>query len=239
MSSLDSLSSLFSPSGMLMSSLTSHLQSKAMKKMDMDTDGSVSQSEFQAAMQKAAGKLGVELSGDDASQMFTGFDTDASGALDTAEVGGVVTGLLSTLGNAQSYMQSNGMGQSADDFATRDLDGDGMLSLSEFTGEAAQSGVARVTVTTQTIEVPLDASASQQSQAVTAADAGTGTVAGSTATNAASSVDTLMASLDTNQDGQISGDELTAFVSQIETVVQRYNDTALASSGSSTSSTQA
>jgi len=37
-----------------------------------------------------------------------------------------------------------------------------------------------------------------------------------------------MASLDANKDGQISGEELSALVNQIETVVHRYNETALA-----------
>lgn len=237
MSSINNLNSLFSPSGMLMSNLTSQLQSKAMKKMDADADGSVTKSEFQAAMQKAAGKLGVELGDDEASEMFAGFDADSSGALDKDEVGGVVTGLLSSLGNAQSFMQSRESGFNADSFSSRDLDGDGMLSLSEFTGQGANASMARVTVTTQTIEMPIGSDiglVGTEGQNQT-----TPPSASAEAPSGSNALESLMASLDSDKDGQISAEELSAFVSQIDTVVQRYNDSLLARSSGSGQTGQA
>lgn len=238
MSSLESLHNLFSPSSLLMSGLNSQLQTKAMKKMDLDADGGVSQTEFQAVLQKAAGKLGVELGDDETAGMFSGLDADADGALNAREVGGLVNGLLSSLGNAQSFMQS------------RDADGDGMLSLPEFMGASAVAPTARMTVTTRVIETQLTPSLIGTTAAGLPAGLGTGALSlaeasvpnplaqtaaptGSVGQSASSdsnstSIDTLMASLDTNQDGQISSQELTALVSQIETVVKRYNDSALA-----------
>jgi Ca2+-binding EF-hand superfamily protein len=250
MSSLESLHNLFSPSSLLMSGLNSQLQTKAMKKMDLDADGGVSQTEFQAVLQKAAGKLGVELGDDETAGMFSGLDADADGALNAREVGGLVNGLLSSLGNAQSFMQSRDAGYSPDNFAARDADGDGMLSLPEFMGASAVAPTARMTVTTRVIETQLTPSLIGTTAAGLPAGLGTGALSlaeasvpnplaqtaaptGPVGQSASSdsnstSIDTLMASLDTNQDGQISSQELTALVSQIETVVKRYNDSALA-----------
>lgn len=249
---MSSVESLLSPTSLFMSGMASQLQAKAMKKLDTDADGNVSQTEFQSVLEKAAGKLGVELGEGEAAGMFSGFDGNSDGSLNLTEVGSVVGGLLSSLGNVQNYMQNQGTGFSADSFASRDTDGDGVLSLAEFTGQSADAAGAgafrTVTTTTQVVET----SVMPQNGMPTmpgAAPVGTGTGAidmsgavppASTTSLAtaeqaatagspqASTVESLMASLDTDQDGQISASELGALVNQIETVVQRYNETALA-----------
>ena len=247
---MSSVESLFSPTSLFMSGMASQLQAKAMKKLDTDADGNVTQTEFQAVLEKAAGKLGVELGEGEAAGMFSNFDGDADGSLNLSEVGNVVGGLLSSLGNVQDYMKHQHSGFSADSFASRDADGDGVLSLAEFTGEAARSAapIAYRTVTTQTVEttvlpqggmpsMPGIAPISTDTGAVdmTSAVSPTGSTPVAAADNTttagdskANTVESLMASLDANKDGQISGEELSALVNRIETVVQRYNETALA-----------
>lgn len=222
--------------------LSSQLQNKAMKKMDANGDGQVEQAEFQSALEKAAGKLGFELGANEATQMFAGFDADADGHLSGNEVGSVVSGLLSSLGNLQSFMQSRPASFDADTFTNRDLDGDGVLSLAEFTGAAANT-VTTTTITQiveTTVTSPNGVTSSTGGMASTTPsghviDEDTGAVGQSAETDTpaaqtsgTTNLDSLMASLDTNGDGQISGDELTAFVNQINTVAQHYNDTALA-----------
>lgn len=241
---MSSTESAFPTSSLFLAGLSSQLQSKAMKKMDANGDGHVEQTEFQSALEKAAGKLGVELDADEAAQMFAGFDADADGHLSGSEVGSVVSGLLSSLGNLQNFMQSRSDGFDANTFASRDLDGDGVLSLAEFTGAAANT--VTTTTITQIVETTVTSPGSGTSGGVTTTtpsttasgsviDEGTGAIEQLAATDTTApnttgttSLDSLMASLDTNADGQISGDELTAFVNQITTVVQHYNDTALA-----------
>ena len=51
---MSSVESLFSPTSLFMSGMASQLQAKAMKKLDTDADGSVTQTEFQAVLEKAA-----------------------------------------------------------------------------------------------------------------------------------------------------------------------------------------
>lgn len=247
---MSSVESLFSPTSLFMSGMASQLQAKAMKKLDTDADGNVTQTEFQAVLEKAAGKLGVELGEGEAAGMFSNFDGDADGSLNLSEVGNVVGGLLSSLGNVQNYMQNQGSGFSADSFASRDTDGDGVLSLAEFTGEAARSAapIAYRTVTTQTVEttvlpqggmpstpgiapISTDTGAVDMTSAVSPTGSTPVAAADNTTTagdSQANTVESLMASLDANKDGQISGEELSALVNQIETVVHRYNETALA-----------
>lgn len=233
----------FSTSSLFLAGLGSQLQTKAMKKMDANADGEVEQAEFQSALEKAAGKLGVELGSEEAGQMFASFDTDGDGRLSGSEVGSVVTGLLSSLGNLQNFMQSRGSdasaGFDANTFANRDLDGDGVLSLAEFTGSAG------TTVTTTTITQIVETTVVSPDGTTTTSTNGamppgvpisesTGAVDplladGTTAqpVSGTSSLDSLIATMDTDGDGQVSGDELTAFLNQINTVVQHYNDTAL------------
>lgn len=251
---MNSVENLFSSTSLFMSGMASQLQAKAMKKLDTDADGSVTQTEFQAVLEKAAGKLGVELGEGEAAGMFSSFDGDANGSLNLSEVGNVVGGLLSSLGNVQSYMQNQGSGFSADSFASRDADGDGVLSLAEFTGESAMSSapLAYRTVTTQTIEttmIPQGGFPTMSGGAPVSTDTGAIDLTGAATSPASTplaasddaatgdsqgkSVESLMASLDANKDGQISGEELSALVNQIQTVVQRYNETNLASNTSS------
>ena len=90
---MSSVESLFSPTSLFMSGMASQLQAKAMKKLDTDADGNVTQTEFQAVLEKAAGKLGVELGEGEAAGMFSNFDGDADGSLNLSEVGNVVGGL--------------------------------------------------------------------------------------------------------------------------------------------------
>ena len=68
------------------STLTTYLQDKLLKKVDVDENGTAEQSEFRAALEQLTGKLGVEMT-DESEAMFTGLDADGSGGLDGQEMG--------------------------------------------------------------------------------------------------------------------------------------------------------
>mgnify|MGYP006202989321 CR=1 FL=1 len=88
----------------LSGAMSSYLQDKMHKKMDADGDGGVSQSEFQAALEKVAGKLGVEV-GQGASELYASLDANKDGALNGAEVGTLLQNLFSSASNTQAFVQ--------------------------------------------------------------------------------------------------------------------------------------
>lgn len=240
MSTTESVSHI--ASGLLSSigaALSTHLQDKALKKMDSDSNGSVGQSEFQAALDKLSGKLGLDM-GEGASSLFSGFDTDADGALNAAEVGQAIKNMFMPPENTQAFVQSRG---DEARFAELDSDGDGSISMAEFginPGQAGEVSVVSTTTTTTTyISSTGDAGYGAEPVAGSAAEqvlaAATGTEASSEAANT-DPLQALIGTVDSDGDGQISGAELSAFVTQLSTQLEaaskRYNDVALASASS-------
>jgi Ca2+-binding EF-hand superfamily protein len=236
-------------SGLLSSigaALSTHLQDKALKKMDTDSNGSVGQSEFQVAMDKVAGKLGIDMGEEGAASLFASFDADVDGTLNAAEVGQAIKNVFMPPENTQAFVQSRG-GEAR--FSELDADGDGSISMAEFGINPAQSGEMSMVSTTTTTTTyvsntgettsgsePVTGSAAAQALAA-ATGASKAAAEPATATAAADPLQDLIGSLDSDGDGQISGAELSTFVaqlsSQLEAASKKYNDVALASASSS------
>ncbi|HEX5737387.1 MAG TPA: hypothetical protein VFY22_02655, partial [Hydrogenophaga sp.] len=107
------------------STLTTYLQDKMLKKIDADENGSVGQSEFQAAMEQLTSKLGVEM-GEDHGEMFTGLDADANGELSGGELGQLIRNVFSAPENTQDFLAARGdESKSSSEFDALDVDGDG------------------------------------------------------------------------------------------------------------------
>ncbi|MDQ7744539.1 EF-hand domain-containing protein [Hydrogenophaga pseudoflava] len=231
----------------LSGAMSSYLQDKMHKKMDADGDGGVSQSEFQAALEKVAGKLGVDA-GKGASELYASLDANKDGALNGSEVGTLLQNLFSSASNTQAFVQSRG---DEARFAELDADNDGQISMAEFgiTPATGTTVVQTTTVITTTQEIASDgatapAGGSGSTTPVTAAPVHTAstpddtTVVASAEDAAATedaSLQALMQTVDTDGSGDISSTELNAYVAklsaQAEAASKRYNDTALASLG--------
>lgn len=212
-------------SGLLSSigaALSTHFQDKMLKKLDTDGSGGVGQSEFQAAMDKAGTKFGLDL-GQGASSMFTSADANSDGSLDADEVGQVIRNLFMPPDNTQAFVQSRG---DETRFAELDTDGDGQISKAEFGIASAQPDVAIVSTTTTTTTTVIGSTAEDASSTDAVASAAT-----DPAPAVADPLIALMNTVDKDGDGQISGDELNQFVaqlsSQLEAASKKYNDVAL------------
>ena len=237
-------------SGLLSSisaALSTHLQDKALKKMDTDGNGSASQSEFQAAMEKVSGKLGIDMGEGGAASLFASFDADADGALNAAEVGQAIKNVFMPPENTQAFVQSRG---DEARFTELDADGDGSISMAEFgiTPAIETTVVQTTTVITTTQEVmsggagslvgatnPTAPATKAPVHAVTTPEEGPefAKTEEATAETEDASLQALMQTVDTDGSGDISGAELNAYVAklsaQAEAASKRYNDTALAS----------
>lgn len=144
--------------------LSSHLQDKMLKKMDTDGSGGVDQSEFQAALEKVAGKLGIEV-GEGGSELYASLDTDQDGTLNGSEVGSLMQSMLGAIGGGgtQAFVQSRG---DEARFAELDSNSDGMISMEEF--GIVPPGTEVITTTTTTVvssgeEAPAESPASSLS----------------------------------------------------------------------------
>ncbi|MDG5973788.1 EF-Hand, calmodulin [Hydrogenophaga taeniospiralis CCUG 15921] len=216
------------------SALSSKLQDKMLKKADTDGNGTVGQTEFEAALEKISTKYGIDL-GQDSKALFAGLDSDSDGALNGEELGQVIQHLFAPPTNTQDFLQSRG---NEEQFGALDADGDGSLSMAEFTGvpaDGAEVSIVSTTTTTTTL-VSSDADAPVATGEV--APATTTAETDATTPVAAAPADPLQAlmdGLDSDGDGQISDSELTTFVSQlnsqIEAATRKYNETALAGLG--------
>jgi Ca2+-binding EF-hand superfamily protein len=226
--------------------MSSYLQDKMHKKMDADGDGGVSQSEFQSALEKVAGKLGVEV-GQGASELYASLDANKDGALNGSEVGTLLQNLFSSASNTQAFVQSRG---DEARFAELDADSDGQISMAEFgiTPSTETTVVQTTTVITTTQELGSDGASALAGATGPTAPASTtpvhavttpeaDPVVASTDEAAAetedASLQALMQTVDTDGSGDISSAELNAYVAklsaQAEAASKRYNDTALAS----------
>lgn len=224
------------------SALSSKLQDKMLKKADTDGNGTVGQTEFEAALEKISTKYGIDL-GQDSQALFAGLDSDSDGALNGEELGQVIQHLFAPPTNTQDFLQSRG---NEEQFGALDADGDGSLSMAEFTGvpaDGAEVSIVSTTTTTTTV-VSSDADApvatSEVAPATSTAEADTATPV---AAAPADPLQALMDGLDSDGDGQISDSELTTFVSQlnsqIEAATRKYNETALAGLGTTGSLNEA
>lgn len=258
MSTVESTSAWAQTLSSISSALSTHLQDKMLKKMDTDSSGGVDQTEFKAALEKVAGKLGVDA-GEGAEELYASLDADSDGSLNGGEVGQLLQQLFTPPSDTQAFVQSRG---DEARFAELDADADGNISMAEFgiTPEAALPEGTVVSTTTTTTVV------STIHEPITGAEGGTAVAAAEpAAAGAATAVDTaavppeaqsaavaqaavsdeqlqaMMSSVDANGDGEISGAELSAFVAQIsaqaEAATRRYNETALAGLGTTSAST--
>lgn len=229
----------------LSGAMSSYLQDKMHKKMDADGDGGVSQSEFQAALEKVAGKLGVEV-GQGASELYASLDANKDGALNGSEVGSLLQNLFSSASNTQAFVQSRG---DEARFAELDADSDGQISMAEFgiTPATETTVVQTTTVITTTQEVTSDGATALAGATGPTAPATTAPVHAATtpeedtvvasadeaAATEGASLQALMQTVDTDGSGDISSAELNTYVAklsaQAEAASKRYNDTALAS----------
>ncbi|MDR7148945.1 Ca2+-binding EF-hand superfamily protein [Hydrogenophaga palleronii] len=186
------------------STLTTYLQDKMLKKIDVDSSGSVGQSEFQAAMEQLTTKLGVDL-GEDHSEMFAGLDVDGDGELSGQELGQMIRAAFSAPQNTQDFLAARGNeSKPTSEFDALDTDGDGILSRAEFAGPTAASGTtvqsadAASTVTSVT-----NASYSPSSESPVS----------TTAVN--DPLKTLLSGLDADNNGQVSNSEVDQFIAQL------------------------
>lgn len=227
----------------LSGAMSTYLQDKMLKKMDTDGSGGVEQSEFQAALEKVAGKLGIEV-GEGASELYASLDANQDGSLNGGEVGSLLQSLFASASNTQAFVQSRG---DEARFAELDADSDGQISMAEFgiTPEAETTVITTTTVISTTTQdsaadSPSALAASEEAVAATqGAHAAEEQAVASAETAAATedaSMQALMQSVDTDGSGDVSSSELNAFVAklnaQAEAASKRYNDTALASLGS-------
>ena len=242
----------------LSGAMSSYLQDKMLKKMDTDGSGGVSQGEFQAALEKVAGKLGVDV-GESASELYAGLDANKDGALDGSEVGTLLQGLFASASNTQAFVQSRG---DEARFAELDADNDGMISMTEFgITPATETTVIQTTTVVTTVQNPSTtpeqtpvqtavlppaspttpaATSPEVAQTLPATDDAGAAEAVAAADDAASQGDTTLAALvqdaDANADGNISTEELNVLVAklnaQAEAASRRYNQTAMAFLGS-------
>lgn len=252
MSTVESTSAWAQTLSSISSALSTHLQDKMLKKMDTDSSGGVDQPEFKAALEKLAGKLGVEA-GEGAEELYTSLDADSSGSLDGSEVGQLLQQLFTPPADTQAFVHSRG---DEARFAELDVDADGSISMAEFgiTPEVALSQGSMVSTTTtttttvvSTIHEPIAGTAG--ATAVAAATPAVASAAPPDAEHTAvaqaavsdDQLQAMMSSVDANGDGEITGAELSAFVAQIsaqaEAATRRYNETALAGLGGSSAST--
>lgn len=229
----------------LSGAMSSYLQDKMHKKMDADGDGGVSQSEFQAALEKVAGKLGVEV-GQGASELYASLDANKDGALNGSEVGTLLQNLFSAASNTQAFVQSRG---DEARFAELDADSDGQISMAEFgiTPATETTVVQTTTVITTTQEVTSDGATALAGATGSTAPTTTAPVHAATTPEADTvvasadeaaatedaSLQALMQTVDIDGSGDISSAELNTYVAklsaQAEAASKRYNDTALAS----------
>ncbi len=227
MSTLESagsnMSGMFSSIGAV---AANYFQDKLHKKLDTDADGTVGKSEFQAALAEVGVKLGVDTgSAADADAMFASVDADGNGSLTGSETGQIIAKMLGG-GGTGAFVQNRG---DETRFSELDTDGDGNISMAEFgigsstetTAAAADTDTATATATDTTATDNVAAGTS------TTTDSATEVALGSDA------VKSLMASVDGDGNGKISGAEITAFAtkmnSQLEAASKLYNNTATAS----------
>ena len=251
MSTVESTSAWAQTLSSISSALAPHLQDKMLKKMDTDSSGGVDQTEFKAALDKVAGKLGIDV-GEGSEELYASLDADSDGSLKGSEVGQLLQNLFTPPSNTQAFVQSRG---DEARFAELDADADGNISMAEFGITPEATTVSTTTTTTtvvSTIHEPLPlaeggtaVAAAEPTPATAANTAAAATEAEDTAVAQAPVSDeqlqAMMSSVDADGDGEISGTELSAFVAQIsaqaEAATRRYNETALAGLGSSSPST--
>ena len=207
--SSNSFAGLFSP---LASVAANYLQDKMHKKMDADADGVVGKSEFQSALEQVGAKLGVD-SGNNADAMFAAVDADGNGSLTGNEVGQMLKNMFSGGTNTDAFVQSRG---DSERFAELDVDGDGNISMAEFGISAGGSESAESTLASDSTD-----------QAVAMADTS------ATGPLNEDAMQSLLGTVDSDANGQLSDTELTAFVKQFSTQMSSasklYSDTAIAS----------
>jgi Ca2+-binding EF-hand superfamily protein len=245
MSTVENTSAWAQTLSSISTALSGHLQDKMLKKMDTDGSGGVDQTEFKAALEKVASKLGIEV-GEGSEALYASLDADQDGSLNGTEVGQLLRNLFAPPTDTQAFVQSRG---DEARFTELDADGDGSISMAEF-GIVPNAGlpegtvVSSTTTTTTTTTVvqgadsPLspmagaDAAVAALTNAAPATPSGTvaaSPVAAEEATDEATNatevaaadtddrMSALMKAVDKDGNGDISGAELTAFLKLVNT----------------------
>lgn len=198
------------------SALTTYLQDKMLKKVDVDSNGGVEQSEFRAALEQLSGKLGVEM--DESSEaLFTDLDADASGSLNGEEMGQLLRQVFAAPTSTQEFVNARGADSgSSSGFDALDVDGSGTITRAEFDGTPVASTES------------------------------TGTAAPVAGSSETDSLKALLASADANKNGELTSTEVDQFIAQLASQMQlaltQLNDsspseTQLAGTGSSDTAT--
>jgi len=195
------------------STLTTYLQDKMLKKIDTDGNGSVGQSEFQAAMEQLTTKLGVDM-GDDHSEMFAALDVDGDGELSGNELGQMIRAAFSAPANTQDFLAARGgENKATSEFDALDVDGDGILSRAEFEGKAGAVGAAGQLADGTTVTTTITSVTTAQYAPLSGSPVTTSTQQATASAN--DPLKALMAGLDANRDGQISSGEVDQFIAQL------------------------
>jgi Ca2+-binding EF-hand superfamily protein len=199
-----------------------YLQDKMLKKMDTDGSGTVGQSEFKAALEQVGTKLGVDAG--DSSQadaMFASVDSNGDGSLTGNEVGQMLKNMFAGTGGTDAFVQSRGDQQR---FSELDTDGDGSISMAEFGIDSSASSA--LTTSTSAEDTAVASTADTSATAPLNEDA----------------LQALLGQVDSDNDGQLSNAEITAFANQMGTQLQaasqKYNETAMASFSTSGNTSQ-
>ncbi|MCU0762056.1 MAG: hypothetical protein ACK40L_08715 [Hydrogenophaga sp.] len=213
------------------SALTTYLQDKMLKKVDADGNGGVEQSEFRAALEQLSGKLGVEM--DESSEaLFTSLDADSSGSLNGEEMGQLLRQVFAAPTSTQDFLNARGTETSdPSGFDALDTDGNGTLTRAEFDGSGpalptTAESFKMVTTTTTTYSMVDPALAST----LAGSD---GAAAPAVAGGETDPLKALLASADSDRNGQITTSEVDQFIAQLASQMQlalaQFNDTQLAS----------
>ncbi|MDO8906090.1 EF-hand domain-containing protein [Hydrogenophaga sp.] len=200
------------------STLTTYLQDKMLKKIDTDKSGTVGQSEFQAAMEQLTTKLGVSM-GEDHSEMFAGLDANGDGELSSSELGEMIRAAFSAPANTQDFLAARGAENKPNaGFDALDVDGDGVLSRAEFTGQGGTLGAAGLSDGAVSMVTTTITSVTTAQYAPSAGSPATSTQQATASAN--DPLKALMAGLGANRDGQIGSSEVDQFIAQLASQMQ-------------------
>ncbi len=200
----------------LSSALSTYLQDKMLKKVDVDSSGSVEQNEFRAAMEQLTTKLGVAMGEEESNGLFTSLDTSADGTLDGDELGQLIRHVFAAPTNTQDFLAGRGgdAGQALD-FDAIDADGDGTLTRAEFdrVASSSASGSSDAQVEESAAVGTANAKSLAEAQTALASPAGN-------AVTASDPMKALLAKADADGNGQVSSGEVDRFIAQLASQMQ-------------------
>lgn len=192
------------------SALSTYLQDKMLRKVDTDSNGSVEQNEFRAAMEQLTTKLGVAMGEEESNGLFSSLDASGDGTLDGDELGQLIRHVFAAPTNTQDFLAGRvGDSGQAFDFDAIDADGDGTLTRAEFDRVAssntqAEEGAVVGTANAKSLADVQTALARPMGNTVAASDP----------------MKALLASADADRNGQVSSGEVNQFIAQLASQMQ-------------------